>query len=222
MSRPAKRALPFFLIFGLVLPCQADAAPFRLTSPQAKAPLGDAIRITVASPGAGRVVFRARWVSKGKRRTRTIGSVAQARDARTSSFVWDASSVSGRSDVEIVARILDDEGDYLGTTPWRRMSPARQTVRAASEAVSMQVSGTCDTASCTLNVRADPDASSRRIAVVDEHDIVTVACRIKGAQVRSSTHGSSRIWNRLSAGGWVSDLYLTPVDEQAPAPGWCE
>lgn len=220
MSRLIRRALPVFLIFGLI-PCQAVAAPFRLTSPQAKAPLGDAIRITVASPAAGRVVFRARWSVEGTRRTRTIASVAQAPAARSTSFTWDASAIADRDDVEIVARVLDREGDYLGTTAWRRLSRAPSVaVRSGPAGLTVRVAGTCVTASCTLNVRAAPDTAARRTGVLDEHDVVAVECRAVGAEVSSSA-GASRVWNLLATGGWVSDLYVEPVEPDAPAPRWC-
>lgn len=200
-------------------PAAASAAPFRFTAPAPRAPLSDAVKLTTSTPGAARVVYRARWKVDGVRRTRTIGTVDLAEFSRTATFTWNASSVETLDDVEVVARALDHEGEYLGTTPWLPLAPAR--VRAARvTSAQARVDGTCASANCRLNVRESADASARRIGVLHEKDLVTVRCRAKGTAVTSSTRGSSRIWNQLQGGGWVSDLYLTPTDEDL-MPAWC-
>jgi hypothetical protein len=74
------------------------------------------------------------------------------------------------------------------------------------------VYGTCADGACGLHIRTGPGYSAYPIvgnrAEGAEVDIV---CQTTGEPVGPSptTGNSSTIWDRLTAGGWISDLYVT-------------
>ena len=77
------------------------------------------------------------------------------------------------------------------------------------------VYGTCADGACGLHVRSGPGYSSYAlVGSLAEGAEVNVVCQALGETVGPSptTGNSSAIWDMLTGGGWVSDLYLTTPD----------
>lgn len=75
-----------------------------------------------------------------------------------------------------------------------------------------RVYGTCADGACGLNVRTGPGYSEYSVLeALNEGAEVDIVCQTIGETVGPSptTHNSSVIWDRLTDGGWVSDLYVT-------------
>jgi len=77
------------------------------------------------------------------------------------------------------------------------------------------VYGTCADGACGLHERAGPGYSSYpMVGSIPEGAEVDVVCQDSGETVGPSpaTGNSSAIWDRLTSGVWVSDLYITTPD----------
>jgi hypothetical protein len=75
-----------------------------------------------------------------------------------------------------------------------------------------RVYGTCADGHCGLTVRSGPGYSSyASLGAMNEGAEVDVVCQTAGEDVGPSpaTGASSTIWDEITSGGWVSDLYLT-------------
>lgn len=75
-----------------------------------------------------------------------------------------------------------------------------------------QAMGTCADGACGLYIRSGPGYSNYAvIGSVRDGDELDVVCQAAGELVGPSpkTGKSSAIWDRLTNGGWVSDLYAT-------------
>lgn len=66
---------------------------------------------------------------------------------------------------------------------------------------------TC-TSDCRLAEHRDPSTGSRVIAHIDDGAQVTIVCQTVGSLVREPGE-SSRTWDRLTNGRWISDLFVT-------------
>lgn len=131
------------------------------------------------------------------------------------------------SDVIATVGILVAIGAGVGTPLyWRRITelPADNTpaatIRPASSSwptVEYVVEGTCAIAHCRLQVRSRASAvASQRIGDLSEGSTVRISCQSTGPAVArtSTSKRASRLWDRLAADGWVSDVYL----RRAPGP----
>lgn len=76
---------------------------------------------------------------------------------------------------------------------------------AASAAGS--ASGTVNTAGSPLNVRSGPSSSWDAWRTVADGASVTILCQELGSQ-ETGTYGTSRLWDMLANGGYVSDTYV--------------
>ena len=75
------------------------------------------------------------------------------------------------------------------------------------------VHGTCITGTCAVAVWSGPGTSSfKALSAVHEGQEVRVICQASGQRMLGPSGLESAIWDRLSSGGFVSDLYLnTPA-----------
>jgi hypothetical protein len=74
------------------------------------------------------------------------------------------------------------------------------------------VMDTCADGACGLNIRSGPGYSDYTlIGVLAEGAEVAIICQVLGQIVGPSpaTGNSSGIWDQLTSGGWVSDLYIS-------------
>jgi hypothetical protein len=74
------------------------------------------------------------------------------------------------------------------------------------------VMGTCEDGACGLNVRSGPGYSNyAMVGTLAANAEVDIVCQAAGETVGPSptTGNSSAIWDKLTSGGWVSDLYIS-------------
>ncbi len=74
------------------------------------------------------------------------------------------------------------------------------------------VMGTCADGACGLNIRSGPGYSGYAVTgVLVEGAEVDIICQALGQMVGPSptTGNSSAVWDQLTNGGWVSDLYIS-------------
>lgn len=114
----------------------------------------------------------------------------------------------GRVILPVLAFILVAAGVYLVYTSVNRR-PA---------AYAYHVFGTCVAGSCGLNERIRPTIHSRRVGQLQDGDLVEVACQIRGGKVTTPEGATSRIWDRLLNGHYVSDVSIDtpPVGSEIP------
>jgi murein DD-endopeptidase MepM/ murein hydrolase activator NlpD len=84
-------------------------------------------------------------------------------------------------------------------------------------------SGTVATGGGRLNVRYSPSLSGKVVGTRDNASKLVLLCQIKGDKV-SGTRRTTRMWNKVKGGGWVSDAYIKhhiapPKCEKAKANG---
>lgn len=82
-----------------------------------------------------------------------------------------------------------------------------------------QVFGTCVAGACGLNERSRPTIHSRRVGRVQDGDIVEIECQVRGEKVITPEGASSRLWDKLTDGRYVSDVSVdTPsIGSSIPA-----
>ena len=81
------------------------------------------------------------------------------------------------------------------------------------------VFGTCVAGSCGLNERKRPTIHSQRLGQLRDGDIVRIVCQIRGGKVTTPEGVTSRIWDKLTNGHYISDVSIDtpPVGSQIPA-----
>jgi hypothetical protein len=93
------------------------------------------------------------------------------------------------------------------------------------EGFAFRINGTCALGpSCSVLAYSGPGTSYPQKGSVDEGEIVQVVCQAKGQPIRSgdSRGTPSDVWNRLSDGRWVSDVFvLTGLDGFHPEVPRC-
>jgi len=67
--------------------------------------------------------------------------------------------------------------------------------------------GRISTSGARLNVRSGPGTGHRIVGSVANGARVTIRCQTRGQRV-SGTYGTTRIWDRIGAGRYVSDAYV--------------
>jgi hypothetical protein len=91
-------------------------------------------------------------------------------------------------------------------------NPQAPSTTPAAPASTYSVYGTCADGTCGLTVRSGPGYSSfAALGSLSDGTSVAIACQASGETVGPSraTGVSSSIWDHLTSGGWVSDLYVT-------------
>lgn len=84
---------------------------------------------------------------------------------------------------------------------------------------SYHVFGTCLAGSCGLNERSRPTIHSRRLGQLRDGDVVKIVCQVEGGKVTTPEGVTSKIWDQLSNGHYMSDVSIDtpPVGSQIPA-----
>jgi hypothetical protein len=81
------------------------------------------------------------------------------------------------------------------------------------------VYGTCAAGDCGLNERSQPTTTSKRLGQKRDGDAVTIVCQARGTELRNPNGVTSTVWDKLTNGAYVTDLYVdTPaVGGEIPA-----
>lgn len=80
--------------------------------------------------------------------------------------------------------------------------------------------GTVRTSGAALTVRAGPGTSFRALRTKANGSSVKIVCHARGDRV-SGTYGTSTLWDKLAAGGYVSDAFVYTGSDGRVAP-WCD
>ena len=78
---------------------------------------------------------------------------------------------------------------------------------APAEAAAKVNSGTVATGAGRLNVRSTPALASKVVGTRDNASRVVLLCQVKGDKVHG-TQRTTRMWNKIKGGGYVSDAYV--------------
>ncbi len=68
-----------------------------------------------------------------------------------------------------------------------------------------------------LTVRAQPTAQSEAVGKRADGSTITIVCQTYGQQV-TGTYGTTRIWDKVKSGGYVSDAYIRTGSDGLVAP----
>ena len=77
--------------------------------------------------------------------------------------------------------------------------------------------GTVDTAGAPLTVRGGPGTGYAAVGSLADGSAVTISCQTTGTSV-TGTYGTSRIWNRIGSGRFISDAYTYTGSDGRVAP----
>jgi len=77
--------------------------------------------------------------------------------------------------------------------------------------------GTVNTAGSPLTVRSGPGSTYPSVGSVSDGTAVTISCQAVGTLV-SGTYGTSRLWDRIGSGRYVSDAYVNTGSDDQVAP----
>jgi surface antigen len=69
----------------------------------------------------------------------------------------------------------------------------------------------------SLTVRRRPNPNAKKVRKLPNGHGVIIACQLQGAQV-TGTFGTSRLWDKLIHGGYVSDTYINTGSDGRVAP----
>jgi surface antigen len=84
-------------------------------------------------------------------------------------------------------------------------------------AIADAASGTVHTASASLSVRKGPGTGYAKVGSLRKGTKVTIICQTYGSTVRG-TYGTSRIWDKIGTGRYVSDAYVYTGSDGRVAP----
>lgn len=81
-----------------------------------------------------------------------------------------------------------------------------------------QVFGTCVAGACGLNERARPTIDSRRLGQLRDGDVVEIVCQVRGGKVTTAEGVTSKTWDKLANGHYVSDVNVDtpPLGSEIP------
>ncbi|MGH8110290.1 MAG: SH3 domain-containing protein, partial [Arenimonas sp.] len=79
------------------------------------------------------------------------------------------------------------------------------------------VSGVVNTSGEALNVRSGPGTSYSIVGHVSDGATVTIICQMPGTTV-TGTYGTSKIWDKIGSGRFVSDAYVRTGSDGYVAP----
>jgi len=187
-----------------------------MTSPAADGALTEQTVLTAVAPTAYAVAFRGRWAdADGIRRWHHLGTDREPADGFA--VTWAPRAVLGRTNVFVGARALARGGAVLGgarsvhvVTPTDTAGEPSGGVRAEAQSggvTTFHVVNTCGAGSCKLTRREASRADGKALGTLPEGAPVDIVCQGQGGAV-SAKAGSSRIWDRLTDGSWVSDVYV--------------
>ena len=88
---------------------------------------------------------------------------------------------------------------------------------AASAATATGTVNTTGNPGPALTVRAQPTAASEAVGNRSDGATVTIVCQTYGQQV-TGTYGTTRIWDRIRSGGYVSDAFIRTGSDGLVAP----
>jgi murein DD-endopeptidase MepM/ murein hydrolase activator NlpD len=88
---------------------------------------------------------------------------------------------------------------------------------APASAGGEQVAGTVRAAGAVLNVRPAPNTDTARTGWLPDGSTLTIVCQKRGERIHGSQR-TTRMWDRLAGGGYVSDAY---VHRTGPKPPRC-
>jgi hypothetical protein len=78
--------------------------------------------------------------------------------------------------------------------------------------------GTVDVAAGnTLSVRRKPRSTAKKIRSLKDGKRIVIVCQTNGSQV-TGTFGTSRLWDKLKKGGYVSDTFVSTGSDGRVAP----
>jgi uncharacterized protein YraI len=84
--------------------------------------------------------------------------------------------------------------------------------------VASAASGTVNTTSAPLTVRASASTSAKAVGTLKDGTKITIDCQTTGSSVKGR-YGTSKIWDHVPAkGGYVSDTYVYTGSDGAVAP----
>ena len=77
--------------------------------------------------------------------------------------------------------------------------------------------GTVNTSGAALKVRSAPTTASSVVGTRADGAKITITCQTYGEKV-SGTYGTSKVWDKLKAGGYVSDTFVKTGSDGLVAP----
>ncbi|WP_030573687.1 SH3 domain-containing protein [Streptomyces aureocirculatus] len=97
------------------------------------------------------------------------------------------------------------------------VTEAEAVVGAEAEAVAEQAAARTYAVVADANVRSGPGTSYEKVGRVKAGSRVTIACQRPGETVKGPT-GTSKIWDRIGSGRYVSDTYVRTGSNGYVAP----
>lgn len=107
----------------------------------------------------------------------------------------------------------------IATTPARIAiaSVAALGVAGGIAVAANAATGTVHTSSANLSVRKGPGTGYAKVGSLRKGTKVTIICQTYGSTVRG-TYGTSRLWDKIGAGRYVSDAYVYTGSDGRVAP----
>lgn len=141
------------------------------------------------------------------------GIVSSQAVLRSGRYVSGVTAIAGQmSWINSALASLTPQSPSPAPSPSPSPAPGPSPSTPAPTSYVYTVYGTCADGACGLNVRAGPGYSEYALLGSLNEDVeVDIVCQAIGETVGPSptTHHSSAIWDQLTDGGWVSDLYVT-------------
>jgi hypothetical protein len=227
MRRTAVHCAAATLFVTLVASTAAAAASVRVTAPVAGAVMTGKVVLRADAPvSALRVDFSVRWAdADNAQRWHRVGRDADPRDGFA--ITWNSAPVAQRRDVRVRVAAYDVRGRSVGRSTTVRVRGGLEQVagvfigpNTAKPGMPFRVRGAC--VGCSVNLRREPSTASPPVGTARDGDILDVTCQVRG-QLVITLAGIADIWDRLTDGRYVSDLYLeTPGHGQhSPIIPWC-
>lgn len=138
---------------------------------------------------------------------------------------WDTTPIPnqggpGGTSVIVSAIALDGNGNPIGKPSEVRLNVANSRNVAGQTFYPYYVVNTCFEGQCGLHERTGPGYTEYPEAgTKQDGEEIDVVCQAYGEKVTSPTTGdSTRIWDKLTDGNWVTDYYVDTPNRGIPSP----
>jgi hypothetical protein len=217
---------------GTPNPTTTPPAPtVQLTSPAAGQTLTGTVTLGAKATNASGVEFDAYYASTPSNVNtlswHKLGSANTSGDGNWT-MPYDTHAIPDQGDaavgsVNIVAVVLDSTGAQTQVRDYHRVNvsnPVAPPPPPPPPAYYVHhIYNTCADGQCGLNKRAGPGYSNyAKVGGLYDGNEADVACQTTGETVSSSKFGSTTIWDKLTDGSYVTDLYVDTPGAGAFSP----
>jgi surface antigen len=140
------------------------------------------------------------------------------------SAIWDTTQTpnqggTGAATVAVRAVVVNREGKPTGARSELKVGVANSRTSGGQTYFPYYVNGTCQEGECGLPIWSGAGfLGFLPLGKKEDGDEVDLVCQSYGQMLTSKFGGTSRVWDKLTGGGWVSDFFVDTPERGVLSP----